>query len=89
MPASALTTADLLAQSLVSEDDLTTAVNAYLTDPSTTQQFLLGGAYTLNLIAAVRMHKYAGRTLNDPDANNSLKRAAVREAILLASPEKR
>ena len=35
MPASALTTGDLLAQSLVIEDDLTAAVNAYLTDPST------------------------------------------------------
>ena len=89
MPASALTTGDLLAQSLVTEDDLTAAVNAYLTDPSTTRQFPLGAAYTLNLIAAVRVHKYAGRTLNDPDASDSLKRAAVRKAILLAQPEKR
>jgi hypothetical protein len=89
MPASALTTGDLLAQSLVIEDDLTAAVNAYLTDPSTTRQFPLGAAYTLNLIAAVRVHKYVGRTLDDPDASDSLKRAAVRKAILLAQPEKR
>jgi hypothetical protein len=88
MVESSPTTGELLETEIVTEDDLWRAAEAYLIDPETTL-VLIGADYRLNLQAAIDASVLAKDLLSRPDADDHLKRAAVRTAILLARPEKR
>jgi hypothetical protein len=88
MVESSPTTGELLETGIVTEDDLWRAAEAYLIDPETTL-VLIGADYRLNLQAAIDASVLAKDLLSRPDADDHLKRAAVRTAILLARPEKR
>ena len=82
------TTSKLLEAGAISEDDVWQAVETFITDPATGMVHL-GSGYSLDLHAAIEASVLAKDLLSKPDADDHLKRAAVRTAILLARPEKR
>lgn len=73
----------LVEQGVIRGDDVRAAADAYVSNASATL-LPLGGGYVLNLSAAVRAHPFARDTMADPGAAESLKRAAVRTAFLVA-----
>ena len=83
-----LTISSLLARGLISNADITAAVEAYLSDPETTT-YRLGNQFALDLSAAVAAHPFTVKALKQGKAGVSARRAAVRTALLLARPEKR
>lgn len=87
MAAASPTTGELYKAMTLTEADIGAAVDAYMTDPTTTD-FLFGDGYRIDLAEAVRTHEWASVTVGTKDATEHLKRAAVRTAILLARPEK-
>jgi hypothetical protein len=78
---------DLLKQGLISDADADAAVDTFMADPAL-RAFIFGDVCRLNLGAAVKARRHALDTLRDPEASPDLRRAAVREAILLARPQK-
>ena len=82
------TTRDLVKAQAVTEEDLQSALDAFKANPDT-EVVDLGASYRLNLQAALKASSFAQLTLAKPGANDLLKRAAVRTAILLARPKKR
>ena len=82
-----LTINDLRKQGLISDADVDAAVDTFMADPALSA-FIFGDVCRLNLGAAVKAGRLALDTLRDPKASSGLKRAAVREAILLAQPQK-
>jgi len=81
------TTGALFKAKVMLEADVDAAVDAFMTDPTTTA-FLFGDGYRLNLVEAVSSHEWAKVTVANHEATEHLKRVAVRTAILLARPEK-
>ncbi|GJD97581.1 hypothetical protein OCOJLMKI_4813 [Methylobacterium iners] len=81
------TIGDLYKAELILEAEVAAAVDAYMDNPRTTT-FVFAGGYSINLMAAVRAQPSAKKLINDPEASEGLKRAAVRKAILLARPVK-
>ena len=81
------TTADLLKQGLITDDDVDAAVDAFMGDPAVTT-FIFRDVCRLDLRAAVKAYLFARNNLRNPEASPGLKRAATRKAILLARPER-
>ena len=81
------TIGELFKAKAVTEADVGAAVDAFMTDPTTTL-FILGEGYGVDLAAAVAAQAWATREMAHPDATDHLKRHAVRTAILLARPDK-
>lgn len=81
------TTGELYKSKAILEEDLVAAVEAFMTDPTTTT-FLMGEGYTIDLTAAVADSPFAIDMLADPKIREASKRSAVRTAILLARPVK-
>lgn len=81
------TTSELSEAKLVSKDDVTAAVDAFMTNPSTTT-FPLGKDYALDLRDAVAASPFALGVVMNPHARPASKRNAIRTAILLARPVK-
>jgi hypothetical protein len=77
---------DLLKQGLISDADVDAAVDTFMADPAL-GTFIFGDVCRLNLGAAVKASRLALDTLRDPEASPDVKRAAVREALLLARPQ--
>ena len=83
-----LTVTNLLVRGLISNADISAAVEAYLSDPET-KAYPLGDQFALDLSAAVAAHPFTVKTLRQGKAGVSARRAAVRTALMLACPEKR
>ena len=77
---------DLLKQGLISDADVDAAVDTFMADPALSA-FIFGDVCRLNLGAAVKARRLALDTLRDLEASPDVKRAAVREALLLARPQ--
>ncbi|MDO9428476.1 MAG: hypothetical protein Q7T93_16790 [Methylobacterium sp.] len=81
------TTGELFKAKAVTDADIAAAVDAFMADPST-KGFALGGAYRIDLLETVNSNQFAALIMQDPHANETHKRVAIRTAILLARPEK-
>lgn len=80
-------TLDLVAALAIADEDVTAVVDAYLSDP---QRSLvqIGDGYQIDLAEALATHPFAQTLMDRTWAGEDLKRAAVRAAIMMASPEK-
>ena len=74
---------ELVERGEIRAEDVRAAADAYVSNASATL-LLLGGAYVLNLSAAIRAHPFARETVADPAAAEPLRRAAVRTAFQVA-----
>ncbi|MCJ2028116.1 hypothetical protein MKK50_01665 [Methylobacterium sp. J-043] len=81
------TVGELFKTKFVTDDQVTAAVDAYLADPGTTAHPIADG-YSLDLAAAVAGHGWASQVVANPESSPSLKRGAIRTAILLARAQK-
>ncbi|MCJ2012200.1 hypothetical protein [Methylobacterium sp. J-076] len=72
-------------RNLISEDEVDTAVEAFLSG-STPSVFHFQGGYRLNLVKAVRSHPGAQEFVGRPNVGTGLKRPFVRAALLQARP---
>ncbi|MCJ2050300.1 hypothetical protein [Methylobacterium sp. J-070] len=75
----------LCERGLVSEDEVDTAVEAFLSG-SAASVFLFRAGYRLNLVKAVRSHPGAQEFVGRPKVGIGLKRPFVRAAVLQARP---
>jgi hypothetical protein len=82
-----LMTLDLFATLDIVDDDVSAVVNAYLADP-TSRSIAFSEGFRIDPAAAVASHPFARTLLTGPWADDALRRAAVRAAILLAEPER-
>ena len=80
-------TLDLLETLAIVDDDLTAAVNAYMADPGC-GSITFGKGYRIDPAAAVAEHPFASTLMRQPWADEELRRAAVRAAVMLAQPER-
>lgn len=80
------TTGELFKAKAVTDADIVAAVDAFLSDPST-RGYALGESYKIDLSETVSSNTFAALILQDPHANETHKRVAIRTAILLARPE--
>jgi hypothetical protein len=81
------TVGELFKAKAVTDEQVNAAVDAFLADPATSAHPIADG-YSLDLAAAVTGHAWASQVVGNPESSPSLKRAAVRTAILLARAEK-
>jgi len=79
------TTGELFKANSILEADVVAAVDAFMADPTTTA-LMFGDGYRIDLAEAVSSHEWAKVTVANKEATEHLKRAAVRNAILLARP---
>lgn len=82
-----LMTLDLLNNFEIVDDDVTAAVNAYLADPGC-GPISFGEGFRIDPAAAVAEHPFANTVMRQPWANDELRRAAVRAAVMLAQPQR-
>ncbi|WP_267425713.1 hypothetical protein [Methylobacterium sp. GC_Met_2] len=80
-------TLDLFATLDIIDDDVSAVVDAYLAD-TTSRNVAFGEGYSIDPAAAVAAHPFARTLMGQPWADEELRRAAVRAAILLAEPER-
>jgi hypothetical protein len=80
-------TLDLITTLDIIDDDVSAVVDAYLADP-TSRTVAFGEGDRINPAAAVASHPFARTLTGQPWADEALRRAAVRAAILLAEPER-
>ncbi|GEP04460.1 hypothetical protein [Methylobacterium oxalidis] len=78
----------LLRQGLLSQGDVDAVSDAIIATPSS-RLVPVGAAHTLNLTRFLRTHAFVGKTLRDPDASLTLKKAALNKVILMAQLEVR
>ncbi|GEP07386.1 hypothetical protein [Methylobacterium oxalidis] len=78
----------LLRQGILFQTDVDAAVDAIIATPSN-RILPVGAAHTLNLTRFLRTHAFVGKTLRDPDASHTLKKAALNKVILMAQLERR
>lgn len=80
-------TLDLLNILEIVDDDVTAVVNAYMID-QTCGPISFGEGYKIDPAAAVAEHPFASTVMRRPWANDELRRAAVRAAVMLAYPQR-
>ena len=83
----AATVSELFKSKVVTEEEVSAAVDAVLADPKV-GPFELTLGWIVDLTAAVRADRHASATLREPTARTRSKRAAVKSAILLAYPKR-
>jgi hypothetical protein len=81
------TVSELFKAKAVTDEQVNAAVDAYLADPGTTAHLIADG-YSLDLAAAVAGHGWASQVVANPESSPSLKRGAIRTAILLVRAQK-
>ncbi|GJD97308.1 hypothetical protein [Methylobacterium iners] len=81
------TICDLMQYGEIRGAHLAAAVDTYFRAPQTTA-YAIGGAHVVDLAKAIRSSAEARLILADDTVPDSVKRAAVRTAILLAQPVK-
>lgn len=82
------TAEDLLEAGTIAWDDVCQAMEAFMADPGRAS-LDLGAGYSLDLHATIDASVLAKDLLSKSNADDHLRRAAIRSAILLARPEKR
>ena len=75
-------TSDLLKAKIVTDDEVSAAVNVFMRDP-TASLFRFASGHTLDPAAAVKAHEPARKAVADPDRTVKFRRGMVRTAILL------
>lgn len=78
---------DLYKAKAILETELTSAIDAFMADP-TTSHFAIGAGHNADLAAAIAASPFACSMLENPETKFQSKRGAVRTAILLAKPVK-
>lgn len=78
---------DLMQYGEITSAHLTAAVDTYCRAPRT-MAYAIGGKHVLDLVKAVRSSTEARRILADDTLPDSVKRAAVRAALLVARPNR-
>ncbi|MER2251229.1 hypothetical protein ABS772_15020 [Methylorubrum podarium] len=81
------TVGELFKAKAVTDSEVSAAVEAYLADPET-HAHLIAQGYSVDLAAAVIGHAWAHHVVGLIESSQSLKRGAVRTAILLARARK-
>ncbi|KQQ20248.1 hypothetical protein [Methylorubrum extorquens] len=81
------TVGELFKAKAVIDEQVNAAVKVYLADPSATAHSIAGG-YSLDLAAAVSEHGWASSVVANSESSPTLKRGAVRTAILLTRAQK-
>ena len=81
------TSSGLLKAKAILEADLTSAIEAFMAD-QTTSRFEIGEDDTADLAAAIAVSAFARSMPENPGTKFQSKRSAVRTAILLATPLK-
>ncbi|MDV2987915.1 UNVERIFIED_CONTAM: hypothetical protein Q9R58_26780 [Methylobacteriaceae bacterium AG10] len=87
MADSSPTVGDLFKAKAVTASEVSAAVKAYLAKPETDAHPIAEG-YVLDLGAAITGHGWASQVVANRESSASLKRGAVRTAILLAGARK-
>ena len=87
MADSSPTVGELFKAKTVTDEHVNAAVDAYLAKPETDAHPIADG-YVLDLVAAVTGHGWASQVVANRESSPSLKRGAVRTAILLARARK-
>ena len=77
------TVGELFKAKAVIDEQVNAAVAAYQADPDTAAHPIADG-YTLDLAAAVAGHGWASQVVANPESSATLRRGAIRTAILLA-----
>lgn len=85
--ADSLSVGELFKAKAVTDEQVSAAVEAYLADPGTTAHPIADG-YSLDLGEAVAGHRWASQVVANPESSPTLKRGAIRTAILLARAQK-
>lgn len=81
------TAGDLYKAKLITDDDLRSAVDAFMGDPAVASHVFPGG-YHLDVAKALSANEWTRAQFRSPGASLVMRRVAVRTAILLARPEK-
>ncbi|MGW5960199.1 hypothetical protein [Methylorubrum thiocyanatum] len=81
------TVGELFKAKAVTDEQVNAAVDAYLARPHTAAYPITDG-YALNLLDAVSGHRFATKVVANPGSSPTLKRGAVRTAILFARAQK-
>ncbi|MCP1557916.1 UNVERIFIED_ORG: hypothetical protein M2438_002000 [Methylobacterium sp. SuP10 SLI 274] len=81
------TVGELFRVNAVTDDQVSAAVEVYLTDLYA-GTFQIADGYVVNLDAAVAEHPWASLVVANEESSPSLKRSIVRMAILLARAQK-
>lgn len=81
------TVGELFKAKAVTDEQVNAAVDAYHADPGATAHPIADG-YSLDLAAAVIGHGWASQVVANPESSPTLKRGAIRTAILLARAQK-
>ncbi|GJD47026.1 hypothetical protein AFCDBAGC_4911 [Methylobacterium cerastii] len=79
-------TRDLLKAKIVTDDEVSAAVDVFMTD-LTTRLFRFKSGHSLDLANAVRVHQPAKAAVAHPDRNEKFRRGMVRTAILMGCIE--
>ena len=87
MTESSPTVGELFKAKAVTDEQVNAAVEVYLSDLEVSI-FPIADGYVVDVDAAVVKHLWASHVLANDEASPSLKRAAVRTAILLARAQK-
>ncbi|KAB1072877.1 hypothetical protein [Methylobacterium soli] len=77
----------LLQQGALTEEEVQSAVNAWLAMPSATR--IPVGSHEVVVGTLLRQNGFLAKTMRDPDASEGLKKAALRKVLLRGRPEKR
>ena len=81
------TVGELFKAKSVTDEQVNAAVGAYLADPAA-GAYPIADGYTLDLAAAVAGHGWASQVVANPESSATLRRGAIRTAILLARAHK-
>ena len=89
--AEALSTAEIDHKAGIPAEDLRAAVDAVLEATACSSKahlYMLGHGYRLDVTTAIRAYEPAVKALADSYASERVRRATVREALVLAGPKK-
>lgn len=76
---------DLVTEGRIAIEDLVSAVDTYLSKPST-RGYRIGLDLVVDLAASVATHDLAHQTMMDAKATEPARRMAVRSALLMSKP---
>ncbi|MCJ2112987.1 hypothetical protein MKK64_17540 [Methylobacterium sp. E-025] len=78
-------TGDLIKAKTIASDEVNTAVDVFMRDP-TVSLFRFASGHTVDPSAAVKDHEPSRKAVAEPGAFETFRRGMVRTAILLARP---
>jgi hypothetical protein len=81
----ASTIGELRRKAIVTDEEITAAVDAYLDDPKV-KAFQFTSGYVLDVAAAIEAHRPAKAALGEKGKNDAYRRTLIRTAVILAIP---